>query len=168
MKIKILFLFTFGLLILSGCKPTEKGYKSAYDAALGKRQAAMAELDVNLPEGAIQSVDGPQLKNVEGADVYLLNQRISPVEEEMKLPGNYNVVVGTYKMSTNCMAQSRALKEEGYEAFPAKATDGMYFTVAGSFSSMKEAVEFYKKYQAGKNRVYVGLPNAPVIIFSPK
>ncbi|MCH5229649.1 MAG: hypothetical protein J1F12_06630 [Muribaculaceae bacterium] len=162
------FLALFALLCtLTGCKPTEKNYKSAYDAALNKREAAKVEIDITIPDAKFQQVDGPQLKEVDGVQVYVLNQRINPVKEGEKLPGQYNVAIGTYKMSTNCMAQAEALCSEGYLAFPAKEPDGMYFTIAGSFPSLSEAVAFYRKYQEGKNRVYVGLPDSPVIIFSP-
>lgn len=164
----------FGLVILAAtsfgmtsCKPTEKNYKAAYDAALGKREAARAELGIDLPEGAIQQVDGPQLKKVDGVDVYVLNKRIVPVEEGMKLPGNYNVVVGVYKMNTNSLAQSEDLKAEGYEAFAAKDSSGMHYTVAGSFPTMKEAIAFYQAYKSKSGRVYVGLPESPIILYSP-
>ena len=163
------FIIVFAVLIsfMTSCKPTEKGYKAAYDAALGKREAAMSDIDTNVAVGEIQQVDGAQLKEVDGVKVYVLNQRLKPVEEGKRLPGNYNVAVGTYKMITNCRAQAEALKAEGYEAFPAVDMEGMHFTIAGSFPTMSDAVKFYEKYKSGKNRVYVGLPQSPVIIFSP-
>lgn len=165
-KIYLIFSLLFSLIFI-GCKPTEKNYKSAYDAALGKRQAAMADMNPDIAVGSFQSTDGPQLKVIDGVEIYLLNTRIKPCDDNSKLLGNYNVAVGTYKMSTNCRAQAQALREEGYSAFPAQEPDGMYFTIAASFSSLSEAVKFYKEYKKDKNRVYVGLPDAPVIIYSP-
>ena len=156
------------ILLMVSCKPTEKGYQAAYDAALNKRQAAIADIDVNLPEGSLQEVDGAQLREIDGVKVYVLNQIIRPAKEGETLPGKYNVAVGSFKMPTNSEAQSEALKEEGYDAFPAKESDGSYYTIAGSFPTLPEAVNFYEKFKAGKNRSYVGLPKAPVIIYSPK
>lgn len=164
---KHIYLISLLLLFLISCKPTEKGYKAAYDAALGKREAAMADIDVNLPEGAVQQVDGPQLKEYNGSKVYVLNQRIKPDVDGMRLPGSYNVAVGTYKMDTNCKAQVKVLREEGYDSFPAKDMEGMYYTIAGSFPTLDEAAKFYQKYMSEKDRVYIGLPKAPVIIYSP-
>lgn len=152
---------------MSSCKPTEKGYQAAYDLAKGKREAVMTDLGVNLPEGALQDVDGAQLKEVDGVKVYLQNQRLSPVSEDIATE-SYNVAIGKYKMNTNCVAQAKSLKEEGYDAFAAKDHEGMFYTIAGSFPTLEKAVKFYQDYQQGKNRVYVGLPSAPVIIFSPK
>lgn len=155
-------------LSLTACKPTEKGYKSAYDAAVGKRESVMSELGVNLPEGALQQVDGPQLKEVDGIKVYVLNQHISPLETGVSLPDNYNVAIGKYKMSTNAISQSNDLKNQGLKAFPVKDTEDFYYTIAGSFPSLSEAVEFNQEYLKRKNITFVGLPNAPVIIYSPK
>ena len=167
MKFKGLFAcILLGLLVVA-CKPTEKGYKAAYDAALGKRQAATADMDVNLPAGALQQVDGPQLQEIDGIKVYVLRQSLRAAQEDINLTATYNVAVGAFKMITNSEAQSKALREEGFMAFPAKTSDDLYYTIAGSFPTMSEAVRFYNKYRMGKNRVYVGLPDAPVIIFSP-
>ena len=168
MKHLLIILSLSALFCVSSCKPTEKGYKAAYDAALGKREAAKADIDVDLPEGELQEFDGPQLKEVDGIKVYVLNERLRPVEDGQNLPGNYNVAVGKYKMITNCRAQAEALKTEGYEAFTAKTMGEMFYTIAGSFSTLSEAVKFSEKYKSGKDRVFVGLPHAPVIIYSPK
>lgn len=165
---RINLLLLCAIIALSSCKPTEKGYKSAYDAALNKREASKADIDVNLPPGAIQQVEGPQLKEVDGVYVYVMNKRIVPADFVMELPQNYNVAIGEYKMNTNCKAQAESLLSNGYHAFPAKDEEGKYYTIAGSFPTLSEAVKFYQEYQKGKNRVYVGLPSAPVIIYSPK
>ena len=168
MKLKKFCFFLLLSVLAVACKPTEKGYKTAYDAALGKRQAAIADIDANLPEGAFQDFDGPQLKDIDGVKVYMLNQAISPVLEGVKLPGRYNVAVGKFKMITNCQAQATSLTQEGFEAFPAKDPEGNYFTIAGSFDTPHDAVVCYEKLTKDINRGYVGLPNSPVIIFSPK
>lgn len=167
--ISIIFTITLFLLFISSCKPTEKGYKAAYDAALGKRQSATSHLGVEIPDGAFMQVDGPELKEFDGVKVYLLSEPIKPAEDGKILPASYNVAVGCYKMSTNCAAQTADLQKEGYEnAFTAVDPEGKYYTIAYSCDTLKDAVDFYKKYQSSKNRTYVGLPGAPVIIFSSK
>lgn len=166
-KLSCIALIAIAVMGLSSCKPTEKNYKAAYDAALGKREAMKADLGVDLQEGALQQVDGPQLKKVDGVEVYVLNKRIVPAEDGKKLPGHYNVAVGEYKMVTNSRAQSEDLKAEGYDSFPAKDSAGMHYTIAGSFPTLKEALAFYQEYKAKADRVYVGLPASPVIIYSP-
>lgn len=168
MKKTVLTLLILGGLALSGCKPTEKGYKSAYDAALNKREAALADMGINVDGSKLQQVDGPHLKEIDGQEVYLLNSRLIPADFVMELPDSYNVAVGKYKMITNCKAQAEMLLSDSYHAFPAKDTEGMYYTIAGSFPTLSEAVAFYNEYKKDKNRVFVGLPGSPVIIYSPK
>lgn len=163
------FLICFlSVISLVGCKPTEKGYKAAYDAALGKRQAATESLDLGLPEGALMQVDGPQLKEIDGVNVYLQSDRIKPCDETQSLPGNYNVAVGSYKMITNCDSQCKDLRGEGYEAFPASDSEGNYYSIIFSTDSLQEAVKCYEQYQKRTDKSFIGLPNAPVIIYSPK
>lgn len=153
------------LTVFSGCKPTEKGYKSAYDAALNKRHAQ--EQDANLPDGSrLMDVDGPQLKVVKGVQVYVLSEFLKNVDADGIMPSKYNVAVGCYKMPTNGKAQAENLRAKGLDAFCAKTGDNKFYTIAGSFTTIDEAIELYKKFADDKNATFVGLPNAPVIIYS--
>ena len=166
--------FIYSLLIIilflsiNACKPTEKGYKSAYDAALNKRESVNASFEVNMDGKVLEQVDGPQLKEIDGIKVYVENQRLRPVSHFEILPGNYNVAVSIYKMSTNANSQVQDLRETGLDAFVAKDTDDRFYTIAGSYDSMAEALKLYKTLQKDKQRIYVGFPQAPVIIYSPK
>ena len=156
------------ICMLAGCKPTEKGYKAAYDAAKNKREAAIADLGVDTSNTTIQQVDGPHLRKIDGVEVFVDNLRLKRVDSTEKLPGNFNVAVASYKMPTNCKAQAKDLVNEGFDAFPAQDTTGKYYVIAGSFPTQKEALEFVSKLKENKERVYVGLSGAPVIIYSPK
>lgn len=165
---RIFFLLSiFALLIPAACKPTEKGYKSAYDAALNKRQAALDAIDAQIPAHELQEVDGMQIKTIDGVKVFLMNQRLTPLEDSGVDMENYNVAVGAYKMITNCKAQVEALREEGFRAFVAQDADGMFYSIAGSFKFVNEAAKFYSGFKKSAKRVYVGLHNDPVIIYSP-
>ena len=164
----LLALLLASVFLLGGCKPTEKGYKTAYDAALNKRKAALEDMNLQMQTSELQEIDGMQLKEVDGVKVFLMRQNLKPVEEATEIPGVYNVAVGMYKMSTNCLAQVKDLREERLQAFAAQDSEGMYYTIAGSFGDLKQAVKFEQEYQKKRDRTYVGLHNAPVIIFSPK
>lgn len=156
------------LISFPSCKPTEKGYKSAYDAALNKREAAKNDILESSIDKTLQQDDGPQIRDIDGIQVYIMNRRLVPADFVMEMPDAYNVAIGQYKMITNCKSQAENLLSNGYHAFPAKDTEGMFFTIAGSFPTLSEAVKFYQDYKKGKNRTYVGLPDSPVIIYSPK
>ena len=164
--LKFISSLALSLLMLASCKPTEKGYQSAYDAAQHKRDSFNASLGVNIPEGALQQVDGPQLKEIDGKSVYVLNRRLKALDNDSILC-EYNVAVGEFKMSTNAIALAENLRKEGYKAFAAADMDEKYFTIASTFSNMADALSFLDKYKSAKDRVYVGLPEAPVIIYTP-
>lgn len=155
------------ILAFSGCKPTEKGYKSAYDAALNKRQQTLADYDSEIPSGAgvIQSTDGPQLKEINGKNCYLLNERLRSLEGNPALKEPYNIAVACYKMPTNCKAQVSDLISQGYPAFGAQTGDEKFYVIISAFTNLEEAVEMSEKIKK-KFHVFVGLPDSPVIIYS--
>ena len=149
-----------------GCKPTEKNYKSAYDAAVNKRKAAEAlDADLGIPGGKLQQVDGPAIKVVNGDTVYISVQHLKFVDGVENERHRYNVAVSAYKMKTNCAALVSDLFAKGYQAFGVQNPEGMFYVIAGSFSTLDEAAGFDKSFRVKeKNHVYSGLPSAPVII----
>lgn len=147
---------------LAGCKPTEKNYKAAYDAAKAKRQQAEAES--MIPASGLMSFDGPRLRVFDGDSVYFQRQHLRPVADNVEI-NNYNVVVGQFKMHTNATAQADRLKEKGYDSMAAKGTEDRWYCVAASCLTLDEARAFLKRFKSeNKGYPYIGLPDAPVII----
>ncbi len=159
---KFLFIAVCCVLILSACKPTERNYRAAYDAALAKREKAEAE--AMLPATGLRSVDGPQMKIVGGDTIFVSNERFKiPAGEER--PMQYNVGVAMYKMSTNAKSMAEDLKARGYNTRALQATGDRWFTIAGSFPTLEEAMTFNKVFKKNNPGFrYVGLSGAPVII----
>lgn len=164
-------LITYGVLLsgvvaMTGCKPTEKNYKSAYDAALAKRSAEAADPDLNLPSGGYRRVGDPEMKSVNGKDYPYLFVRLKPRSEGAAMKA-YNVAVSVYKMPTNCDAQVADLRSEGYPAFGAETGDDRFYVIIGSYPTLEEAASGVDEYTSeNKEAVYVGLPS-PVIIRTP-
>lgn len=153
-----------GFLILTGCKPTEKNYKAAYDAALSKRQAEESDPDLNLPAGGYQRLDEPGKKEIDGKSYSYQFLRLKPLDENQKL-SPFNVAVAVYKMPTNCNSQVGDLVSEGYPAFGARSGDDRYFVIIGGFTTMEDAASAVDEYKRkNKEAVYVGLSDNPVII----
>ena len=151
-------------LMATACKPTEKGYKAAYDAALGKRQQTMVDFDPNLPAEGLQLSDGPMTREINGRKVFVLNERLSLIEPGQGKILPYNVAVGCYKMPTNCKAQVRDLINEGFQAFGTKTADEKFYVIVSSFETLGEAADFVASFTKKGDRAFVGLPDAPVII----
>lgn len=153
-----------GIVALSGCKPTEKNYKSAYDAAVAKRQAEANDPDLNLPAGGYQKIGDPVMKVINGKSYPCLGVRIKPLSEGVEMQP-YNVAVSAYKMPTNCESQVKDLIAMGYPAFGAKTGDDRYYVIVGSYPSLEEAAAGVDAYmKKNKNAVYVGLGDSPVIL----
>jgi len=164
MKRMIIPALTLMALTVTSCKPTESNYRAAYDAAQEKRKAA-ADADMYLPAGGLQTIDGPSIRVVNGDSVYVTSERLrfeGGMENEMR---RWSVAVAKYKMPTNCSSQTGNLLSEGYKSFFVRNSEGAYYVIAGSFETLGEAASFAHKYALGKKpSVFVGLPQAPVII----
>lgn len=150
------------IAIFSSCKPTEKNYRSAYDAAIAKREKANSEN--MLPATGLLSVDGPRLHVVNGDTLYVLNERLKGYPDSIRL-NEYNVAIAMFKMRTNASALASRL-DAGTERFiVAQGREGKWYTLAGSFDSLEKAIKAalnFKKEHWEYN--YISLPGAPVII----
>ena len=151
---------------ITSCKPTEKGYKAAYDAALNKREAATASQQADLSTvgvTAIQTMDGPQLKKIGDYEVYVLSERLKPIDDSDSLR-KFNVAVACYKMPTNCIAQVKDLRDAGKAAYGAKTGDDKFYVIEEGFDNLEEAAAYAAETARNKERAFIGLPGAPVII----
>ncbi len=144
------------------CKPTEKNYKAAYDAALNKRQ--QTDLDIPIPGGTLLVDGAPRKVPVNGDSVYISSDKLKFENAPESGKHRYNVAVGGYKMLTNCSAHVSDLINKGYEAFMAESSSGKYYAVAGSFDNLGEAALFAVSLASREKKAFfVGLPGAPVI-----
>lgn len=150
-------------LMFVGCKPTEKNYKAAYDAALSRRQEVAQEQ--MRPASGLLSDDGPQMRVVDGDTVYVLRERLR-MPDGTRVPGKWCVGVGVFRMDTNAKAAVAALGESGCpEAFVAKAAGGKFYSVAAYASSLDSACIVAKDFVARfPDYPFVGLPGTPVLI----
>lgn len=150
-------------LLLASCKPTEKNYKAAYDAALEKREAAMREQ--MIPTTGLMSDDGPQMRVVEGDTVYVLREALRRGEPSRKV-GGWSVAVALYKMETNARANVENLVSEGYApAFVARAGSEKWYAVVATVSTLDSARMVSSDFRRSHpGYPYVGLPKSPVIL----
>ncbi|MDE7412268.1 MAG: SPOR domain-containing protein [Muribaculaceae bacterium] len=161
---KELIILGASLLLLVGCKPTENNYRSAYEAAKNKREAANAE--AMMPATGLLSDDGVMRKVVDGDTVYVSRDRLRRDSVSSRILNTYNVAVGVFKMNTNARAQAAALREAGYkDAIAVETTGDRWYTIAGCFPSLGDAQTFIKDFMAkNKDYPFIGLPASPVIV----
>lgn len=153
----------FALTMLWSCKPTEKNYKAAYDAAVSKREKADA--DIEIPAGGLQSLDGPRRMPVDGDTVYYQHERLRMPEGDTRVIPRFNVAVAVYKMSTNAASMVENLKKKYPDAYYAREADEKWWVVVAGFSSISDAVKFLRTYEKkNPNMHYIGLPGSPVLL----
>lgn len=162
-RLLYIILGAVALTSVTACKPTERGYKDAYDAAKRKRAEAAAE--AMLPATGLQSVDGPQLRVIDGDSIYVSREQLR-LPDGRRPAHSWYVAVGVYKMSTNAQANAKSLAGQGYkDAVALRASDSRWMTMAygaGSLDSVRVAARMFKAEHP--DYPFVGLPGCPVLV----
>lgn len=164
-KVAMAATLTGMLLFVGGCKPTEKNYQAAYEAAVQKRQKDATDPDIFLPEGSMQQIGAPEKREINGHEIMFKVERLKKVQDDQNPIHRYNVAVSCYKMKTNCLGQVADLSEGGYDSYGGMAGEDKYYVFAGGFDTLDEAILFFEKFKAKhKTSYFVGLPSSPVIV----
>ena len=147
-------------MFLVGCKPTEKNYRAAYDAALNKRAQAAESV---AADGLI-SDDAPRRIVIGGKDYSVIDENVKADSDDDTL-GKVLVAVARFKMPTNARAGAEALREKGYGAVAARAMGEKWYIIAGSFPDVGEAASFIAGFRKDNpGFMFIGLDGEPLII----
>ena len=163
MKLRDIYLIAAGAVLVMGmgaCKPTEKNYRAAYDAAQAKRQASAT--DDLIPAQGLQATDGPRLTTVGSSQIYTWSE---PLKSDGLELGICNMAVALYSMDTNARSLTERLQAEGYKAGVVTNADGKFYVVAAVTPTLEKAVaavaEFEKRHREFPSS---GLPGAPLVL----
>ncbi|MDE7345649.1 MAG: hypothetical protein K2N48_02780 [Muribaculaceae bacterium] len=170
MKISLRITLTVCLLagMLTSCKPTEKGYRQAYDAAKSKRE--QNDPDEYLLTGGhkLLSDEASNWRVIAGDSLQMEHKYIRPADGgKWPQSGPYRLAVAMFKMTTNANSMLSDLRKGG-SLQPVIATDGKdsYYIIAGSATyadSLGNVLTTFRKENPGFQ--YIGLtPPRPVII----
>ncbi|MDE6741771.1 MAG: hypothetical protein K2J58_05525 [Muribaculaceae bacterium] len=154
--------------LLPSCKPTEKGYRQAYEAAKSKREQKDPDEDLLTGGHKLLSEEASNWRVIAGDSLQLEHKFLKPVAgSAWPQSGPYRLAVAQLKMTTNANSMLSDLKKEG-SLTPVIATDGKdtYYIIAGSATyvdSLTNVLSTFK--QENPEFRYVGLtPEKPVII----
>ena len=158
---KLFFVAALSAVVLAGCKPTEKNYREAYDAAVARREKSLA--DAGDDAVGLTTDDGPRTVVVDGDTLHILSRRLSPADGGGALHP-VNVAVGEFSMNTNARSGAESLASRGYASRVARGEGDRWYTIASGFDNEEDARAFVRTFRRrNAGYVYVGLPG-PVII----
>lgn len=156
------------LPIMSGCKPTEKGYQQAYDAAKNKREQADPDEELLTGGHKLLSQESTNWKVIAGDSLQLQHKFLKPTDgAKWPQSGPYRLAVAMLKMTTNAKSMLADLQGKG-SLTPVVATDGKdtYYIIAGSATyvdSLGNVLSSFKK--ENPKFQYIGLEKErPIII----
>ena len=133
-KINFILMMTVLLGLVYACKPTEKGYRQAYEAAKSKREQVDPDEELMTGGHKLLNQESTNWKIIAGDSVQVQHKFIKPIEDA-KWPqaGPYRLAVAKLKMTTNAKSMLSDLQKKG-KLNPVIATDGKdtYYIIAGS------------------------------------
>lgn len=172
MKIYFLPLFLLLVMLLPACKPTEANYKSAYDAALQKRNQKDPDEDILFgghkqasPLGSVEQEVGGSVMQVLYAPCTLINP------DSIASSNHYRVAIARYRMEANALAHAERLSAEGEKGVAvAKLGDERFIVIAYSAPSLSEAGEWLAaRIKSFPESKWIGMiPPEPMILISPR
>lgn len=148
----------FGML-MPGCKPTEKNYRSAYEAAREKRERdeehrKELQADLGVDQTALQSVDDDGAMKITLTDIatdeeYKVISKNRSFHRDDKVNGAV-AAVATMKMGSNAESLAEDLKKSGFPASRVVRSGDEYIVIIEEDPSAaglaRTAIRFMKKY----------------------
>lgn len=170
MKIRIKSILAICVLMafMIGCKPTEKGYKQAYEAAKSKREQVDPDDELMTGGHKLLNEESTNWRVLDGDSLQVQHMLLKPTDG-VKWPqsGPYRLAVAMFKMTTNANSMLADLQGKG-NLKPVIATDGkdQYYIIAGSASYVDSLGNVLKTFKKEHPKFqYIGLtPAKPVIL----
>lgn len=154
--------------MLYSCKPTEKGYRQAYEAAKSKREQKDPDEELLTGGHKLLSEEATNWRVIDGDSLQLEHKFLKPVKDSTwPQSGPYRLAVAMMKMTTNANSMLTDLKKKG-TLQPVVATDGKdtYYMIAGSATyvdSLGSVLKTFRRENPGFH--YIGLQgDKPVVI----
>lgn len=140
-------------IMLTGCKPTEQNYRSAYEKTIAGR--ADKEADDSTIYTNIRREMKERFMVVDGDSIPVKSQYVSITENGGGINENikrYCVVAGQFKQRFNALSMRERMADmEDYPgAFVVQTREPYYFVVAASYNEIAPAMKLIEKLRADK------------------
>lgn len=156
------------VILLAGCKPTERNYQAAYDKAYEAAQRRTQEQTTGSDGTTLEMMDGPRILTIDNETFHISSSRVSPFELDGDKPekGTVGVAVARYSMPTNARRHAQELKKDFTDTFIVTDGDDNYYVVAIIGATIEETVPDLKKFKSKhKDYTYIGLSGHPLIFY---
>lgn len=154
------------LLLLGACKPSEKNYRLAYEAARDRERKSNEALGIDA--GMLLSVDGAVATAVDGDTIYVqpLTVSVAEVPDSTSMgTGDRGVAIARHSMRANAASQLADLAGRNRGMFLARDGEGRWYVMLGRFSADREALQAIRLFgESNPGYPFVGLPGRPVVV----
>lgn len=165
--IKFIGIAALAVFVITGCKPTEKNYETAYakasEAARLKAEDAASSIDGNK----LEKLDGPRIEKVGEDSIAVGTGRLKPFESDKKQEGgNYGVAIARYSMPTNARRHLEDVRKEFPDAFIATDGHDNYYVMIKRVATIPESADPIKLFRLKHpDYNYMGLGGVPTVYF---
>lgn len=163
---KILMITCLGILlagVCSSCKPTEKNYKAAYEAAQKKRMKDASDPDILIPQGGLINDDTPGIETIDSVKTYVRYEPLKLIEGKQPLK-RFNVAIASFKMTANAKASYEELLANYPDAVLLQSAKDVYYVCIISTSDKSQAVKALRDFHNSVKGVYLGIPEQQPIL----
>lgn len=130
-------------ICLSGCKTTEANYRAAYQTAIAKRQADLAQQAQDIDalgaeaSSAIRRQNRPQIY-ISGADTLSTYPIALARPDFSSTVPRFSVAVNSFEQKFNANAMTKRLMSNGFSgAFVAQASGPVYYVITNATDSLQ-------------------------------
>lgn len=153
-------------IALSGCKPSERNYRAAYDVATAKTERENEERRelneaMGLENGVLQEVDGFRIERLADRDVWTRHINMAAADSV----GAFSVSVARFKMPANAEALSADLRTEGFPAARTGRSGEEWYVLIAEGDSPDKIFEIGDRFRHKfPDFHYVGQPGQAILI----
>ncbi|MDR1402544.1 MAG: SPOR domain-containing protein [Tannerellaceae bacterium] len=156
-KIGLLGVIIFAVWAFGSCKPKQSAYRAAYEQAKERESGApVEEFDEEFSEGfddgefsddefaddfEVVSKPRTDIESENDLNISTRQERINPyMGENTANLRRYNVVIGSFRNSTNAYSLRDRMQSDGYNAMVAQNELGMLRVIVSSFDGKRDAL----------------------------
>jgi len=152
------------MMSMAACKPTEKGYRQAYEIARQKEREGMDTIQFEK----MQEDSKPPLVEVAGVQMRRKGeflQIVHPADFAKSIQlKRYNPAVGKYRLQFNACSHTDRLRADGINAMTVQTPEKTYYVIIGTYDDEQGAAAAVSAYNTSHSGQYVAMQEPLLIL----